>query len=113
MSEEALRDTWYLSEVAWCIHYLKGFTGSDQGSNTLFLTKANWHLEMTKTGQAQGYMLLMELTSPTCLQIHRLMNFQINDFSTPSSSKHFNDHFMLWHCVLQFASAFLMLPSNS
>lgn len=106
MSGVALRDTWYLRKVAWCIHYLKGFTGSDQGSNILFLTKANWCLEKTKTGQAHGYMLLMYLTSPTHLQLSRLMNFQMNDFSMPSFSKHFNNHLMLWHCVLQFISLF-------
>lgn len=101
----ALRDTWYLREVAWCTHYLKGFTGSDQGSNILFLTKANWHLEKTKPGQAHGYMLLMYLTSPTYLQFSRLMNFKMNDFSMPSFSKHFNNHLMLWHCF-SFTSLF-------
>lgn len=89
------------------VHTLpKGFNGSDQGFNILFLTKANWQLEKTKTGQAQDYMLLMFLTPSTYLQLSRLMIFQMNDFSPSSSSKHFNDHFMPWHCVLQFISLF-------
>lgn len=115
MDREALRDTWYLREASWCIHYLKGFTGLDQGSNIPFLTKANWHLEKTKTGQAQGYMLLMYSTSPTYLQLNRLMNFQMNDFSTPSS-KNFKLSFhamTLCSTVHQFVSAFLRLSSNS